>query len=87
MAATEQQPDVAIGDWVYCKSHVSAHSTGWCSVGVDQKIALRAQTREEAFEEVKKLGLPIYGHCDVCYKFIANEHRYRLTCPEHGLPR
>jgi len=27
-------------DWVYCNQHLRPHSTGWCSVGVRDKIGL-----------------------------------------------
>jgi hypothetical protein len=86
-----KEPDYTMGDFVYCRSHVSPHETGWCTVGTDNKIGLRAATASDAFEEVKAMGLPIYNHCNICYKFIANEPwmrqpkpgGVRLTCPEH----
>lgn len=75
--------DSQMGAYVYCKSHVGPHVTGWCTVFNNNKIPLEAQTQEEAFEEVKKMGLPIHGRCRVCYKFIANEHPWAKECPEH----
>jgi hypothetical protein len=87
-----KEPDYTLGDFVYCRSHVAPHLSGWCTVSVVDKIGLEATTPEEAFEEVKAMGLPIYNHCDICYKFIANEPwmreclpsgKVRLTCPEH----
>lgn len=84
------QPDVELGPWVYCKSHVGPHETGWCSVGVDNKIALDlpgTASRKEANDLVWSLGLHIFGYCDVCHKWICNEPWFRdysrKTCPEH----
>jgi hypothetical protein len=42
--------------FVYCGSHHTAHSTGWCSVSVAAKRPLNAETKEEAFAEVSALG-------------------------------
>lgn len=64
--------DEHLGKFVYCHSHRTPHSTGWCTVPVDSptctgaqgtasKIGLKAQTLEEAFAEVRAMGLPIYG--------------------------
>jgi hypothetical protein len=50
-----------MGSWVYCKSHVRAHVTGWCTVDPSRKVALKATTREEAYAEVRANGWPIYG--------------------------
>lgn len=84
------QPDVALGAFVYCKSHVAPHETGWCSVDVRNKIALKATTHQEAVAEVDAMGLPRHNHCDICKRFVANEDWYRhafgprrRTCPEH----
>ena len=81
------QPDVALGAYVYCKSHVGPHSTGWCGVGLDNKMPLDADSPEAAFQECKRLGLPVHNHCPICYRFIGNEPWYRnyerKSCPEH----
>jgi hypothetical protein len=77
------QPDVELGAYVYCSQHVAPHATGWCSVGLHDKTPLKATTAQDAFAEVKALGLPIHGHCDVCYEYIANTRPYKLTCEEH----
>lgn len=47
--------------WVYCKSHVRPHTTGWCTVRVDDKVLLDAKTREEAIAESRSKGFKIYG--------------------------
>lgn len=80
-----REPDVALGEWVYCKGHVGPHATGWCSVSVDQKVPLRATTREEALQESWAIGRHIYGYCDVCHKWVCNEPWYpqRRFCPSH----
>jgi hypothetical protein len=85
-----EAPDAAMGAWVYCKSHVGPHLTGWCAVGVDRKVALdlpETATRQQANEVVWAMGLSIYGYCDVCHKWVANEPWLHLggrtNCPEH----
>jgi hypothetical protein len=83
----EKSADLILGAWCYCKAHVGPHSTGWCTVGVGDKIALNATDRDSAFAEVRDMGLPIYGYCTVCYEFIANTYHGRRSCPEHGLDR
>ena len=55
------QPDVALGAFVYCAQHMRAHSTGWCSVGIDDKQVLLAEDIESAQEEARNLGLPTAG--------------------------
>lgn len=84
------QPDAELGAWVYCKSHVGPHETGWCSVDVKNKIALdlpAMASRKDANELVWSMGLPVHGYCDVCHKWVANEPwlyvNGRKTCPEH----
>ena len=44
---------------VYCKQHLRAHSTGWCSVGNDQKVALQSADPKEAELECERLGYKI----------------------------
>jgi|SRR5579859_3991426 len=53
-------PDSAMGDFVYCKSHVNFHRTGWCTVHVEDKIALKAKTENEAYNECRNLGVRLY---------------------------
>jgi hypothetical protein len=38
--------------WVYCKQHLRPHLTGWCSVGVNDKIGLGIFGKTE--ESMKK---------------------------------
>lgn len=63
-AFSDEQPDVAAfgrGEWVYCRQHVKPHPTGWCSVGVYDKLGLGVETAEEAYVKCREFGLPIYG--------------------------
>lgn len=55
------QPDTELGAFVYCRSHVRPHATGWCSVSAGEKIPLRARTSEEAYAEVRAYGWKISG--------------------------
>ena len=54
-------------DWVYCKSHVRPHPTGWCSVDVSHKVGLGIPPGEfnerarAAYEKCRLFGLRIYG--------------------------
>jgi hypothetical protein len=52
--------DEHMGKWVYCKQHLNVHSTGWCTVYPTEKIALKAETEAEAFEEVRANGWKIW---------------------------
>jgi hypothetical protein len=61
--------------------------SGWCTVGADQKLGLLAETAEEAEAEVISLGLPWYGHCNVCYKWIANEPHQICPTPHSAAER
>jgi hypothetical protein len=51
--------DVKLGTkFCYCAQHVRVHSTGWCSVGLHDKVALDAETSEEAnkkWERIKEI--------------------------------
>jgi hypothetical protein len=49
------------GSWVYCEDHARPHTTGWCTVCASKKTPLNATNRDEAYTEVRKLGLPIFG--------------------------
>ena len=44
----------------YCKSHLGAHSTGWCTVRDDRRVPLTATTGKAALDEVRSHGWPIY---------------------------
>lgn len=47
--------------FVYCGQHLCVHETGWCTVGVLDKIPLLSQTAEEAETEwqMKKIVLQL----------------------------
>lgn len=91
---SEEVEDADMGVFVYCGAHMRVHETGWCTVPTSDKIALQATTQSAAFEEAKASGLPMYGYCRTCYRWIANEPWYlsgpigrtRKTCPEHDEP-
>ncbi len=36
----DPKADLIFGDWVYCRQHCAAHSTGWCTVSNDDKVGL-----------------------------------------------
>lgn len=52
--------------WVYCGSHLRPHLTGWCTVGVDNKLGLGIigsntdEKRIEATRKCERLGLTLY---------------------------
>lgn len=46
--------------WVYCRSHMAPHLTGWCTVGNDHKCRLHASNYATAVEQCRTLGLPLY---------------------------
>ncbi len=58
---TEDEKAFGADAWVYCKSHVGPHSTGWCSVSADNKIKLDAKSREDAVAECVSRGLRVYA--------------------------
>lgn len=46
--------------WVYCRQHMRAHETGWCSVSVRDKVALGVKTATEAQDKCRDWGFPLY---------------------------
>jgi len=46
--------------WIYCGSHLRAHKTGWCTVGVDMKVHLAVETEYEATRKCQRLELPLF---------------------------
>lgn len=58
----EDQQHFGADVWVYCKSHVNPHTTGWCTVSIDQKIKLNATTRQEAEDECREKGYPLFSY-------------------------
>jgi hypothetical protein len=61
MSVKKEAGDEHMGEWVYCSQHVRPHTTGWCTVDPRNKTPLKATTYEDAKEEVRSMGLPIYG--------------------------
>lgn len=57
---TEDEKKFGADAWVYCRSHVGPHSTGWCTVPVSDKVKLEAKTRQEALDECKQKGLRVF---------------------------
>ena len=47
------------GEWVYCRSHMAAHQTGWCSVSPREKIGLGVETGEEADAKCRAWGFDL----------------------------
>jgi predicted RNA-binding protein with PUA-like domain len=47
--------------FVYCKSHMRPHLTGWCTVPASQKTLLTALALNTAIVECRALGLKIYN--------------------------
>lgn len=45
---------------VYCNQHLRPHSTGWCTVSIDNKIKLEADNIKDAYAECEALGLKVY---------------------------
>lgn len=57
--------DRILGDWVYCRQHRRAHTTGWCSVPVREKLGLGIlgpntdENRQAAAIKCRDFNLPI----------------------------
>lgn len=63
----DEQPDVAAfgrGEWVYCRQHCKPHQTGWCSVGIYDKIGLGVNTAQAAYAKCREWKFHIYGEND-----------------------
>lgn len=62
----EKTEDMALGDWVYCGQHLRPHQTGWCTVGLEDKIGLGSFTgtfeeqARKAAEKCRRFGLKLY---------------------------
>jgi hypothetical protein len=57
---TEDEKVFGIGQWVYCGQHLRPHRTGWCTVGVRDKVGLGTTDETEAWEKCSRLGLRLY---------------------------
>ncbi|MFM7009089.1 MAG: hypothetical protein ACKO0Z_07105 [Betaproteobacteria bacterium] len=60
MEKTEDAEVFGESVWVYCKSHLRPHDTGWCTVPASDKIALEAKTYADAVEECNERGFELY---------------------------
>lgn len=49
------------GQWVYCNQHLAAHETGWCTIGVQDKIALGVDSHNKAVDKCRAWGLKLYS--------------------------
>lgn len=58
---TEDERHFGPEAYVYCKSHLRPHTTGWCTVSVGFKVALKAKSYEDACKEARQMGFEIYG--------------------------
>lgn len=50
--------------WIYCGQHLNAHQTGWCKIGIGDKLGLGivgADKDQEAIDKCLKFGLRLYG--------------------------
>lgn len=59
--STDDEKTFGAEKWVYCKSHVRPHTTGWCTVSVKDKVPLDANNRADAYAEAREKGFKIYG--------------------------
>jgi len=64
LAATEDETIFGHGAWVYCRQHMNAHPTGWCSVSVRDKVGLglagtSAEIAQQARAKCQEYGLPL----------------------------
>ena len=60
---TESKPeDLEFGEgvWIYCKSHMRAHQTGWCTVPKDNKVPLDATNHNDAVVECRQKGFALF---------------------------
>lgn len=55
-ATTDDAKTFGADAWVYCRSHLRPHDTGWCTVPVDNKVLLEAKTEDEAYAECEAKG-------------------------------
>jgi hypothetical protein len=47
-------------EWVYCAQHLRPHKTGWCTVGIMDKVALGVDNEKDAYAKCERLGLKIF---------------------------
>jgi hypothetical protein len=46
---------------VYCKSHLRPHDTGWCTVGIRDKVKLDSTTIKDAVDECRVKGYVLFS--------------------------
>lgn len=56
-APTEDEIVFGKDAWIYCRQHRKAHQTGWCGVGVRDKVGLGVKTAQEAQQKCWEWGL------------------------------
>ena len=59
---TEDAVTFGEGAWVYCSQHLRPHSTGWCTVGIEDKTKLEATDYNSAVLECRERGFKLHGH-------------------------
>lgn len=82
-----QTEDQILGEWIYCGQHLRPHQSGWCTVGLEDKVGLGPFTgasdvqSQKAMEKCRHLGLKIGGEAkDKNYEWWkANKSRYEET--------
>ena len=45
---------------IYCSQHMSAHTTGWCTVRVAEKLGLGTNDHNEAVAKYRKFKLQLF---------------------------
>jgi hypothetical protein len=58
---TEDEEAFGARKYVYCKSHLRPHTTGWCTVAAEDKVDLDTTDRDLAYKKARELGFKIYG--------------------------
>ena len=63
---SNEAQDAVLGSWVYCSQHLRAHTTGWCTVAVLDKVGLGnfegdgSEQFKKATEKCRYLGLKLH---------------------------
>ncbi len=89
LVADTKDAQVFGATFVYCMSHRRAHATGWCTVGVENKIGLGIDKLspggfEAATEKCRRLGLQLTDEPDCsARRFMANAEAAALQTAEH----
>lgn len=50
--------------WIYCSQHMRPHETGWCGVGIRDKVGLGVGGAEAAYEKCRAWKFPLYGETE-----------------------